>query len=100
MIKTCHDLLEEADVEAAIRVGDVYALMVEWCYSQQQMEQAYNLIEKMRARSIILSPYLDQEMVAAIYNTMGMPIAQDPQPPPMPDGSVSHDHIEEDIDDD
>ena len=38
-------------VESAIRIGDVFALMVEWCYSQQQMEQAYTLIEKMRSRT-------------------------------------------------
>ena len=37
----CHDLLEQPDVEAAIRVGDVYALMIEWFYSQRQMEQAH-----------------------------------------------------------
>ena len=35
----CHQLLDQADVEAAIRVGDVYALMVEWFYSQRQMEE-------------------------------------------------------------
>ena len=100
MIHLCHELLEQRDVESAIRVGDVYALMVEWYYSQQQMEQAYShatpirlhamtiltacndystacnayltgaemeqaysLVEKMRGRSIILSPYLDHEMV-------------------------------------
>ena len=45
-MKLCHELLEQLDVESAIRVGDVYALMVEWFYSQHQMEQAYNLIEK------------------------------------------------------
>eukprot|EP00966_Prymnesium_polylepis_P325904 7381841-Prymnesium_polylepis.1 len=73
MVKACHDLLEQLDVESAIRVGDVYALMVEWFYSQHQMEQAYNLIEKMRARSIILSPYLDHKMVQAICAAMGMP---------------------------
>ena len=54
-------------METAIRVGDVYALMVEWFYSQNTMEQAYTLIEQMRSRSIILSPYLDHEMVHAIY---------------------------------
>eukprot|EP00966_Prymnesium_polylepis_P131212 3034318-Prymnesium_polylepis.1 len=34
MIQLCHELLEQLDVESAIRVGDVYALMVEWFYSQ------------------------------------------------------------------
>ena len=56
MASLCFHLLEQPEVEAAIRVGDVYALMVEWFHSQGQMDQAYNLIEKMQTRSIILSP--------------------------------------------
>ena len=64
------------DVENALRVGDVYALMVEWFYSQRQMEQAHNLITKMVARSIVLAPYLDGEMVAAICATMGVAVPQ------------------------
>ena len=70
MVSMCHELLEQPDVEAAIRVGDVYALMIEWFYSQRQMEQAHTLVEKMRGRGIILSPYLDAEMVQAIYGAM------------------------------
>lgn len=46
---------------------------VEWYYSQQQMQQAYTLVENMRGRSIILSPYLDTEMVHAIYGAMELP---------------------------
>ena len=97
MIKECHELLDQPEVESAIRVGDVYALMVEWCYSQQQMEQAYTLIEKMRSRSIILSPYLDHEMVSTIYGAMGMPAAQDPPPQQPPPEEELPDEMAEDI---
>jgi len=101
MVRLCHELLEQHDVESAIRVGDVYALMVEWYYSQQQMEQAYSLIEKMRSRSIILSPYLDHEMVHAIYGAMGMPVAQDPPPPQGGQDDDGPDEvIDEDVEDD
>ena len=103
MIELCHELLEQHEVENAIRMGDVYALMVEWYYSQQQMEEAYALVERMRARAIILSPYLDHEMVQAIYDAMGMPVATDPQPPPQQQHDIDQiaEHIEEDgIDDD
>merc|ERR1719240_109586 len=97
MVKLCHELLEQADVESAIRVGDVYALMVEWFYSQRQMEQAYTLIEQMRSRSIILSPYLDHEMVHAIYTSMGLPVATDPSPAPGQGGD--EDAVEEQVED-
>jgi hypothetical protein len=36
------------------QVGDVFALLVEYYHSQQNMQQAYMLIEKMRGRNIIL----------------------------------------------
>merc|ERR1719197_1758626 len=65
-VKICFELLEQPEVENALRVGDVYALMVEWFHSQGQMQQAYELIQKMVARSIVLAPYLDQEMVQGI----------------------------------
>ena len=98
----CHQLLDQPDVEAAIRVGDVYALMVEWFYSQRQMEQAHQLVEKMRGRGIILSPYLDSEMVQTIYGAMGLPVAQDPAPPPAAETGeeVMDEQIDEADDDD
>ena len=52
--------------------------------------------------SIVLAPYLDQEMVNAISSSMGMPVPQDPQPaapPPPADGDEIEDAIEEDFDD-
>eukprot|EP00854_Cymbomonas_tetramitiformis_P005426 gene5426-6578_t len=79
MVRICSGLLEyppedSHDVESAIRVGDVFALLVEYYQSTQNYEQAYHLIEKMRDRNIILSPYLDQEMVESVYKAMGVPL--------------------------
>jgi len=101
-VKTCFQLLDTLEVENALRVGDVYALMVEWFYSQSEMEQAYQLIQKMVGRSIVLAPYLDQEMVSAICASMGVPVPQDPAPaaPAAPtDADEVEDQIEEDFDD-
>jgi hypothetical protein len=47
----------------AVRVGDVFALLVEFYHSQGNMQQAYVLIEKMQERKIIINPYLDTELV-------------------------------------
>ena len=55
LLRMAAEFGEQPDVESAIRVGDVYALMVEWFHSQGQMDQAYSLIEKMVARSIVLA---------------------------------------------
>ena len=53
------------------------------------MRQAYELIEDMRNRKIILSPYLDQTMVNSIYQAVGVAPADD---------GGSDDGIDEEID--
>ena len=76
-VKVCHQLLDSNAVEGSIRQGDVYALLVDYYYGQRNLEQAYALIEKMRQRNIILSPYLDQDMVQDIYKAMGVTQTQE-----------------------
>ena len=45
--------------------------MIEYWYEQRNAAQAYKLIEQMRSRNIILSPYLDQRMIEDIYKVRG-----------------------------
>ena len=74
--------------------------MVEWFYSQGQMDQAHDLIQKMAARSIVLAPYLDQEMVGSICAAMGVSVPQDPTPVAQPAAPAEGDEIEEGIEED
>jgi len=74
MVKIAHQLVEQPDVEAAVRVGDVFALLVEFYHSQGNMQQAYVLIEKMRDRQIVLNPYLDADLIEQVYQAMGIEI--------------------------
>ncbi len=67
----------------------MFALLIEFYYSQRNMRQAYELIEDMRNRKIILSPYLDQKMVNSIYQAVGVAPADD---------GGSDDGIDEEID--
>ena len=41
MVKICHQLLDRPDVETAIRVGDGFALLIEFYYAQRNMEQVH-----------------------------------------------------------
>jgi hypothetical protein len=43
-------LLATPDIEAAVRVGDVYALLTEWHFSKQEFEQALKMIQGMQKR--------------------------------------------------
>jgi len=89
MVKMVHQLLERPDVETAIRVGDGFALLIEFHYAGHNFEQAYRLIEKMRERHIILNPYLDQDMINTIYSRVGVAVEAEDK-----------DEMEEDIADD
>merc|ERR1712216_371051 len=80
MIKLCNSLLDTPDVESGIRVGDVYALMVEYYHATSDMNHAYQLIQRMRDSKIILSPYLDREMIESIFRAVGVEPAAEEEP--------------------
>ncbi|KAL2623040.1 hypothetical protein R1flu_003245 [Riccia fluitans] len=61
----------EQFVQASVRIGDLYALLIEFYCSQESMEQAYQVVEKMRARKIPLGPFVDQNMLLSIYQALG-----------------------------
>lgn len=43
-------------MEQALRVGDAYALLIEYYVSNRNYEAAYKLLQDMRSRQIVLSP--------------------------------------------
>jgi intraflagellar transport protein 140 len=71
MVKTCHQLLEQRDVETAIRVGDCFALLVEFYHSHKNYEAAFKLLQDMRQRQIVLNPYLEAEIIDEIHSHVG-----------------------------
>ena len=50
-------------MQSSVRVWDVHALLVEFYSAQGNNQLAYQLIEKMRERNIVLSYYLEQKLV-------------------------------------
>ena len=78
MVQMCNELLETNEVETAIRIGDVYAQLIEYYYGQSNSEDAYHYLQKMRASNIIITPYLDPEMVENIYSAMGISTKANP----------------------
>jgi len=56
------------------------------------MQQAFTNVEKMIAKKIIITPYLDPGMVDDIYHAMGRP--------PPGKGTAHNDGIDEDIKED
>jgi len=98
MVRICHALLEQPNVEAAIRVGDCYALLVEFYYGQANYEASYKLIESMRSRHIVLHPYLEQDMVEDIHRRVGASMTQDRPGEDAPEDEDVAEELDEELD--
>jgi intraflagellar transport protein 140 len=99
MIKICNQLLDQVDIESAIRVGDVFALLIEYFYAQNSsngFQQAYNLLERMQDRNIVIAPYLDQAIIDRVYAAVGVAQQQPVQQPNRHQDEIN-DEIEEDM---
>ena len=84
-------LLQTPEIETAIRMGDIFAQLVEYHYENKDMDNAYKYLEQMKGRKIVITPYLDMEMVENIYRAMGINPSQE---------ISGTDDIEEDIPED
>jgi intraflagellar transport protein 140 len=79
MVQICTDLItrsrqDHADhdlIEASIRVGDVFALLVEYYDKLGQVENAYSLMDRMRQQNIELTFFLEQSLIERICKACG-----------------------------
>ncbi|CAJ0957557.1 unnamed protein product [Ranitomeya imitator] len=76
-IRQCELLLDEPDVEGAVRIGDVYGFLVEHYTQQGDFQKAYRCLEEMRSKmpSVNLSYYVPQSTVEAVYRALSIPLA-------------------------
>jgi len=70
----CLKLLDSKETENAIRVGDCFALLIEYYHSVSRMEEAFDLMERMKSRRIVLNPYLERSMMDEICRSVGKEI--------------------------
>ena len=59
MVQICDSLINTPGVDEAIRLGDVFAQVIEFYNQNRDFQKAYTYIEKMRKKNIIITPYLD-----------------------------------------
>ncbi|ORY30689.1 hypothetical protein BCR33DRAFT_703366 [Rhizoclosmatium globosum] len=71
MLEICDHLLSESGIDRAVRVGDIFALMIETHYSHGNMEKARQLLGEMQARisSMNLEYYLDASILRSLRNS-------------------------------
>jgi intraflagellar transport protein 140 len=72
MVNICNQLVEQQDCEAAVRVGDVFALLVYFYAQRKDWQSAYQSLERMRAHSIALEPFIDVPLIETAYSQVGL----------------------------
>lgn len=72
MVAVCVQLLEQKDAETAIRVGDVYALLIYFYAQQKDWQKAREFLDGMAGRGIPLEPYIDAPLIKNVYAQCGV----------------------------
>ena len=57
--------------EASIRIGDVFALLVEHKHALGDLDQAWALLGKMRDHGLVVAPYVDARVLEETQRAMG-----------------------------
>jgi len=71
MVAICAALLQEPELEEAIRAGDCLAMLVEHYFANKQYNEAYQYLQEMERRNIQLPPYVDAEIIDTVYKAVG-----------------------------
>lgn len=68
MVSICEELIQEQEVygDENIRIGDVFALLVEQLHARGDMEAALRYVRQMQEKKIPLEPYLEEDVVSDI----------------------------------
>ncbi|XP_052071458.1 intraflagellar transport protein 140 homolog isoform X2 [Mytilus californianus] len=75
-VKQCQVLLEEQSLDSAVRVGDVYGLMIEHYARRERWKAAQAAMEEMRMRipSVNMAYYVNIRTIEAVYRALDMPL--------------------------
>lgn len=70
----CLQLTQQRDAESAIRLGDVFSLLIEHYFRSQQPQECLRMVENMKKRGINVRMYLEQSDIDAIHQAAGIPV--------------------------
>jgi len=72
MVAICEALLQEPQLEEAVRAGDCLALLVEHFHTRGKLREAYGCVLEMEQRKIPPQPYVDAEVLEQVYRAAGV----------------------------
>ena len=71
MVDICVKLTQDRQVEQVLRVGDVYAVLVEWSFMQRDMASAHRYLEDMEQRGLDVESFVEGKVVDAVFSAVG-----------------------------
>ncbi|KAM3859666.1 intraflagellar transport protein 140 homolog [Diretmus argenteus] len=94
-VRQCEALLEESDLDPAVRIGDVYGFLVEHYCQQGNFQMAYRKFEELQKLlpSQNIRYYVSQGSLEALQNAMGVPMSRSDRK----DSGKEEDEVEEDL---
>ncbi|CAE7303974.1 Ift140 [Symbiodinium natans] len=95
MVAVCERMVTLPDIDAAVRIGDIFAQLVEYYVEFNDYNSAYRTVERMRERGIVLTPYLDRALLERIYGAVGQPLPESEAAPAAPAGEDVDEEIAE-----
>lgn len=74
MVRLCESLITRPGAASHIRLGDVYALLVNYFAHVQDWTRAYSYIRGMQEQGIVLRDFVDMGLVERVYSGAGVPM--------------------------
>ncbi|XP_077980431.1 intraflagellar transport protein 140 homolog [Glandiceps talaboti] len=75
-VKLSQILLEEPELDSAVRIGDVYGMLIEHYARNENYRKAYDCMEEMRSRipTVNIAYYVNMRTVEAIHKALEIPL--------------------------
>lgn len=100
MVQVCEAMLDMPEIDSAVRIGDIFAQLIEHFHEVHNYEQARMLINNMKDRGIVLSPYLDRSLLETVFGAVGLPVPEDPGAAAVAGRPAGEPDVDEQIDED
>jgi intraflagellar transport protein 140 len=97
MVDICENLLDEPQLESAIRVGDCLGMLVEHFHQVGDMKRSYQYMVDMKERRILLHPYIDAQVLDDVHRAVGIPLDGEDENDDVVDGGSDNEELEDDI---
>eukprot|EP00056_Hartaetosiga_gracilis_P002835 m.57093 g.57093 ORF g.57093 m.57093 type:complete len:1349 (+) comp11214_c0_seq1:56-4102(+) len=95
MVTQAHGLLQEQNINDAVRIGDIYSMLIDFYASARRFQEAYDMLQEFRNRApqTNIAYFVSMKVVEDIHKQLNIPLGRG-----QGDGEDDGNEIGEDID--